>query len=531
MTGSGDSAPDRAVREADAPHPRRASRLSEGHPALILLAGRRACEIEEAAEAARSACRSAARPACEGPPPRPLPISAKGDTPVHDSTNPLTVPAVRGLADRSSDAAASTRIVLAGAPLQNDNRGVEALGRSVADHLASSSSVARVSILDDGWGIRPSGVHTGSRAEIEFAGARYSRRWYRRESWARIRFDQRLGGLGNPMAERLATAHAVLDLSGGDSFTDLYGSHRLATVSAPKEAAIRSGRPLVLLPQTFGPFTTDGARRRAERIVRASALAYSRDAWSHEQLVRLAGPGADHRYLREGVDVAFGLVPRRPDPQVAERFQGLGEELVVGVNVSGLLRTAAEARRFGLAGDYIATMTALVRSLVQAGAVVVLVSHVYGEGIEESDTASIRIVRDALSPAEQERVWVLPPHLRAAELKWSIGQMAWFAGSRMHSTIAALSSAVPAFGYAYSDKTAGVFGTCGVADHVADARSVAGAEAVELAMESFNTREQARTLLESRVPAVVSRARGQLDDILAAVAAWSRSAEPVSVVG
>ena len=444
---------------------------------------------------------------------------------MHDFTDRLTTSAHDGLPDP-----ASSRVVLAGAPLQNDNRGVEALGRSVVDHLSSSASVGHVSILDDGWGVRPSDDHAGSAAAVEFVGARYSRRWHRRESWARVRFDQRFGGLGNPLANRLRDADAVLDLSGGDSFTDLYGSFRLATVSAPKEAAIRSGRPLVLLPQTFGPFTTPNARRRAERIVRASALAYSRDAWSHEQLVDLAGPDADQRCLREGVDVAFGLVPRRPEPAVVERFERLTGELVVGVNVSGLLRTPAEVRRFGLAGDYIATMTSLVRSLVRAGAFVVHVSHVHGAGGEELDVASAEVVRDALGRTERERVWVLPPHLRAAELKWAIARTAWFAGSRMHSTIAALSSAVPAFGYAYSDKTAGVFGTCGVADHVADARSVAGAEAVELAMHSFESRERAREVLDSRVPAVVSRARGQLDDVLAAVAAWRESSAAVGVI-
>ncbi|MEE6283070.1 polysaccharide pyruvyl transferase family protein [Georgenia sunbinii] len=424
---------------------------------------------------------------------------------------------------------AGARLLLAGAPLHNDNRGVEALGRSVVDHLAQSVP-GRVSVLDDGWGVRPSESQPGYRGEVELLGARYSRRWYRRESWARVSFDQRLGGLGNPVADRLGAADAVLDLSGGDSFTDLYGPHRLATVSAPKEAALRSGRPLVLLPQTFGPFTTVAARRQAERIVRASALAYSRDAWSHDQLLTLAGPDADRSLVREGVDVAFGLVPREPDPRIVEQFQRLDDELVVGVNISGLLRTAADWQRFGLAGDYLRTMTDLVRSLIAAGAFVVLVSHVHGDGVDESDATSIRVVREALSATERDRVWSLPAHLRAPELKWCIARTAWFAGSRMHATIAALGSAVPAFGYAYSDKTAGVFGTCGVSDHVADAREVAGPEAVERAMASFTTRERAGMVLAENVPAVAARARAQLDDVLDAVTTWRHSPGPRSVI-
>lgn len=432
----------------------------------------------------------------------------------------MTAPHGTGTMEGDAVATSRARILLAGAPVDNDNRGVEALGTSVVAHLASSESVERVSVLDDGWGVRADPAWVGSPALVERVGVRNSRRWYRRESWARIRFDEAVGGRGNPFLHRLGRAHVVADISGGDSFTDLYGQRRLRTVCAPKEAALRAGRPLVLLPQTFGPFTTPEGRRRAERLVRAASLAYARDPWSHAQLLTLAGPDADTSRLRQGVDVAFGLRPKEPDPATVERFEQLAGELVVGVNVSGLLRAETSGGRFRLAGDYLATMTAMVRSLVAAGAVVVLVSHVHGAQPGESDTAAFQLLEQELGPRERQRVWRLDPTLRAAELKWCIARTDWFAGSRMHATIAALSSGVPAFGYAYSDKASGVFATCGVAHHVTDARLVAGGEAVELAMASFASRTQARQTLAEQVPTVVRRSRDQLDEMLATAAAW-----------
>ncbi|PYF99671.1 Polysaccharide pyruvyl transferase family protein WcaK [Georgenia satyanarayanai] len=426
----------------------------------------------------------------------------------HSTTSTNARPSARG-----------TRLVVAGAPLDNDNRGVEALGTSVVAHLASAASVDSVSVLGDGWGVSADSSWPGD-ARVDRLGVRNSRRWHRRESWARIRVDRALGGLGNPVVARLGAADAVLDISGGDSFTDLYGPRRLATICAPKEAAVRSGRPLVLLPQTFGPFTTAEGRRRAEGLVRHSALAYARDAWSHEQLLDLAGPSADATRLREGVDVAFALPAREPAASVVEQLDSLTGEVVVGVNVSGLLREESAVARFGLAGPYLATMTSLVRELVRAGAVVVLVSHVHGVGRSESDDTAHGAVLDALDAVERTRVHRLSPLLRAAELKWCIGRLDWFAGSRMHATIAALSSQVPAFGYAYSDKTRGVFGTCAVAEDVVDARAVAGQEAVEQALASFARRDATREVLRRRVPDVVAQARGQLDDVLGAVSSW-----------
>ncbi len=420
----------------------------------------------------------------------------------------------------TSSASARLRIMLAGAPLDNDNRGVEALGTSVVARLAGSEAAGLVSVLDDGWGVRSDERWAGRSPRVERVGVRNSRRWHRRESWARIRFDQALGGLRNPFLDRLSRADAVLDLSGGDSFTDLYGRQRLETICAPKDAALRGARPLVLLPQTFGPFTTTEGRRRAEPLVRAAALAYARDSWSYEQLLDLAGEDADRDRVRLGVDVAFGLRTRQPGAPVVDRFEDLAGEVVVGVNASGLLRDELAGGRFKLAGGYIDTMTSMVKRLISAGAFVVLVSHVHGEPPGENDSAAFDYLESALDPAERRRTWRLDPTLRAEELKWCIARMDWFTGSRMHATIAALGSGVPAFGYAYSDKARGVFGTCGTADQVADAREVAGDDAVALAMESFAAREAVRKRLAAHVPAVVGRATEQLDEVLSAVATW-----------
>ena len=162
------------------------------------------------------------------------------------------------------------RLILAGAAIGNGNRGVEALGRSVIDGVHREVPGSHVAVLDDGWGVRrdTSARYAGSR--VEHVGVRLSRRWHRPESWAQVRVAQATAPRLNGVARRFGEADAVLDLSAGDSFTDLYGMRRLMTVTAPKESALRAGRPLVLLPQTYGPFASAEARRLAERIVRSA---------------------------------------------------------------------------------------------------------------------------------------------------------------------------------------------------------------------------------------------------------------------
>lgn len=416
------------------------------------------------------------------------------------------------------------RLILAGAAIGNGNRGVEALGRSIVDSVDRNGPGSWLSVLDDGWGIRAASDARHPSTTVDYVGVRLSRRWHRAESWAQIRVAQSLGGRLNPVARRFAAADAVLDLSAGDSFTDLYGPTRLATVSAPKDAARRAGRPLVLLPQTYGPFESTSGRRRAERIVRSAALAYARDSWSYDRLRELAGPDADQTRLHNGVDVAFALEPRRPEPEVADRVEGLADGLTAGVNVSGLLRDAAGHQRFGLVGDYLDTMTGVIRGLLSAGAHVVLVPHVHlADGTGESDVAAIALILDRLDDQERARTMLLPARLDAAELKWCIAQLDWFVGSRMHSTIAALSSLTPAAAYAYSNKTLGVFETCGVGDQVVDARRAGGRDAADPLLDAFEQRDATRRKLESQAPATIDRSRVQLRAVFDSITQWRDS--------
>ena len=52
--------------------------------------------------------------------------------------------------------------------------------------------------------------------------------------------------------------------------------------------------------------------------------------------------------------------------------------------------------------------------------------------------------------------YLVSPEYNAAETKWIISQMAFFAGARTHSTIAALSSGIPTLSFAYSIKALGI---------------------------------------------------------------------------
>lgn len=403
------------------------------------------------------------------------------------------------------------RICLFGAAPDSGNHGVSALMLATVDGLSRRHADAVITVFDNGLGARRRTFVVGDRTvAVDCIGFRGGRRYNRPENQLTTRVAARAGGLGNPGAAAVLSADVVLDLTAGDSFTDLYGRERFATTAAGKRLALAAGRPLVLLPQTYGPFRHRRTLHRATALLRGATAAWARGADSHRQMVRMLGPHHDPARHHLGVDMAFTLPPTPPGPTVmaqVERTLGMVPGApVAGVNVSGLLYGRPDAgQRYGLAVDYDRTVRGIVVGLLDAGATVLLVPHV------RNDIAACHALA---ADVHDRRLVVAPPELGAAETKWLIGRTDFFCGTRMHATIAALTSSVPTCAIAYSPKTAEVFRTLGVADRVVDARRDGTEDVVAAVLQGWEERRAIRTVLQRSVPVAVGHAVAQRDAIL-----------------
>ncbi len=387
------------------------------------------------------------------------------------------------------------KVAYFGAAPDTANLGVSALCISVLQEMFRDDPRHEITVFDYGRGGRQETFESAEgRHTYKRVGAKLSRRYWQRETFWNIRWSHRLGGLGNEAVRVLREADVVFDISGGDSFTDLYGSRRFASVSMAKELALEMGKPLVLLPQTYGPFNEKRTRDKAADIVRRSAVAWARDERSYATLKELAGRDFDPARHKCGVDVAFALETRAPTMQlpgsVATWLSKQRKAETIGFNVSGLIwhDPAAMRGRYGFKADYREVVLGFLRrALVESDANILLIPHVItAPGHYESDPGANEAVRAALADdgdarvrrAASERVEQIPMGINdPREMKWVIGRCDWFCGTRMHACIAGLSSGVPTAAIAYSIKTIGVFETCGEGESVIDPRSM-GSEAV-----------------------------------------------------
>jgi colanic acid/amylovoran biosynthesis protein WcaK/AmsJ len=405
----------------------------------------------------------------------------------------------------SSDATVG-RVAILGAPADTGNLGVSALHESLVGGVRAAAPGRPIVVFDNGLGRR-----VDERLGVDLVGLRLTRRYHRPESLRTNQWAWRLARRRLLVARSLADSDVALDISGGDSFTDLYGEHRWRLVAGWKALTLAMGTPLVLAPQTYGPFADQGRRVEAADLIRAARQAWARDTDGLAELRELLGDDFDPARHREGVDVAFALPVGDPRPHPESG------RVRVAVNVSGLvLDDPASQRRFGITVDYGSVVRRVLAGLLAHDEVeVMLLAHVRSQpGMFDGDDHACRRLEAELSPRFPGRISVCEPQT-AGEAKAWVQTCEWLVGTRMHATIAALSSGVPAATIAYSHKAAGVFASVGQGDAVIDARSVNDDDCVERALELFAERDTRRVALAAAVTPVVERARGQIAEMLA----------------
>ena len=429
---------------------------------------------------------------------------------------------------------ASPRIAFFGAAPDTSNMGVSALCATTVTGLEDRLPNASFLVFDNGRGPRRTSENFGGESTciIDRCGAHPGLRLDRVENLLTMSIASsmgRLGSLANRNIREIDECSAVVDISGGDSFSDIYGAKRFFSVIRPKLVALRRRVPLILLPQTYGPFFDSGLRRVAARIVRGAAMCWARDHRSFEVLKELLGDAFDAERHRLGVDMAFGLKPRCAEARLTQSLQNMiaADRLqnpLIGFNVSGLIynRPAEAQRQYRLKADYQqCVIRFLEHILATTPANVVLVSHVMSQpGHYESDLDACQQVSEVLSKRFRGRLEVAPNTLDQSQVKWLIGRTDWFCGTRMHSTIAALSSRVPTATISYSDKAKGVFESCGQGSQVVDPRALETDQVVQALKGSFANRRQLAASLADHVPTVL----GKLDDQLTTIAEQIESA-------
>jgi len=236
-------------------------------------------------------------------------------------------------------------------------------------------------------------------------------------------------GTRRPITERLQHFDVVVDTGGGDSFTDIYGMRRISTIHYVHRVCHRLGLPLILGPQTVGPFSHPVVRRLAQHSVRIAHTVIARDSTS-----LVAAEELQSTRVALATDVVFAL----PQPV------SLAQKRDVIINVSGLLWNnnphvdSAKYRRMTVE---------LIDSLLATGRGVSLLAHVLSNDSKDNDVPAV----EELGARYRDRVEVVIPESLDG-VRSILASANIVVGARMHASLNALSVGTPAIPWAYSRK-------------------------------------------------------------------------------
>ena len=304
----------------------------------------------------------------------------------------------------------------------------------------------------------------------------------------------------------IVEADMVADITGGDSFSDIYGMRRFIKGCLNKLLIIQFGKTLVMLPQTYGPFEKKTTKFLARYILKRIPKMYARDQQSLGCIEDiLKNNGMVRRKIQFVPDVAFVLDPCEPENTDIDFLKKRNPEtILVGLNISGLLFSRGYTRNnmFGLKPDYHKLLCGIIEMMMKKKDVIILlIPHLFARnGTIENDFDACSTLHETFSQKYRQRIYLSKRKYDQAEIKYLIGRCDFFLGSRMHSCIAALSQLIPAVGLAYSKKFAGVFDSVGVGNLVIDLREETEQTVLSIIDECFSKRRQFVEKLSETIP-------------------------------
>lgn len=264
----------------------------------------------------------------------------------------------------------------------------------------------------------------------------------------------------------------VIDMTGGDSFSDIYGKERFYRLTTIKRIVERLNVPLILGPQTYGPFTDTKVLNYAKKVLLNAKTIIARDDDSAQYVESIIGAP-----VSSTIDIAFGL-------QYTEKSLDSDGKIKIGINPSGLLgarKNENTTLNSQINVDYERYIREIVDCLSKNDCFqIYLISHVGKEAIECFPNI--------------KNVVYCEPFKDPMEAKSFISSMDLFLGSRMHATIGAFSAGVPMIPIAYSKKFKGLYHSLGY-DFLIDLQVMSTEEAITKTLYYVEEIEKLNTAL------------------------------------
>jgi polysaccharide pyruvyl transferase WcaK-like protein len=299
----------------------------------------------------------------------------------------------------------------------------------------------------------------------------------------------------------------IIDITGGDSFSDIYGENRFIRETVGKFIAEHYSR-IILAPQTIGPFKNRINTFIAAKAMNRAGKVFARDKISYD----IAKKITKNTEINLVSDIAF-LLPYDNVIKIHDT------KTKIGLNINALMWNGGYNRdnQFGLSLDYKKYIFDLLDKINYESDIyhVYLVPHVVHHLDVENDLAICQIVEKQFP----ELCTLVGPFITPMAAKNVIKDMDVFIGGRMHSTIAAISTCTPVIPVSYSRKFEGLFNSIGY-ECLVNCRELNTENAVQITLDLIKKREllrkktcKSKEIAIKRLNAFVSYLDNQIENL------------------
>ncbi|MDR0232171.1 MAG: polysaccharide pyruvyl transferase family protein [Dysgonamonadaceae bacterium] len=285
----------------------------------------------------------------------------------------------------------------------------------------------------------------------------------------------------------------VLDIGLGDSYTDIYGIDRFKMINTTRQLFINKNIKQLLSPQTIGPFNNLRIKQEAIKTINKCAVVLARDKQSYDFLTE----NTAQKNIGEIIDMAFYMPYCK---------KGFSKGFVhVGLNISALLWHGGYTKdnQFGLVVDYKILIRNIIDYFLSVPNVKIhLVPHVVSSGYHDENDYAVSY--HLVESYNDERIVLSPLFLTPVLAKNYIAGLDFFAGARMHATIAAFSSGVPVYPMAYSRKFNGLFMDTLDYPYMGDMKVQTNDEILSGIKDAFEKKDELKAIIQNRMNGIVA---------------------------
>lgn len=235
---------------------------------------------------------------------------------------------------------------------------------------------------------------------------------------------------------------------GGDGFSDIYGDKSFMGRMCQTWMLRRANVPLIMLPQTIGPFAKKSNYDVAVKIMRYAKDIYVRDGKFITELEKLK------LEYTQTKDISSFMQPEPWDIEIKPN--------ALGLNVSGLAYCNAYHGLEGQFDVYPELIDRLINHYKGKGFTIYLVPHSYTYNKPDNNDDMVACRQTYARLTDKSNVVLIDKDMTAPQVKYVISKMKYFIGARMHANFAAIYTGVPVFGTAYSYKFQGAFDANGL---------------------------------------------------------------------